>query len=621
MSNHEPGDPAEIGGSMKRPGKAASLLTAVAAGALLLAVPALAGTSVAAKVHPAKTSIVKGGILKFAEAPSSAPNYIFPVNPSPDQSVYNLDDFQPLMYEALWNASPTEPTIDFADSIGNKPVWFDRDTAVTVTLKHYMWSNGTPVTTRDITFEINLARAAGPNWGDYTPGNFPYNVKRITVQSAYKMTFYLDKAYNPTYYLDGQLGVIIPLPQNVWDRESLTGKVGNWDLNPAGAKKVWNFLNSYAEKTSTYTSSNPIWGVIDGPYELKSFGGSSAADVFVPNPKYSGPRSHVAEVEELPFTSDTAEYNELRSGNDSINVGYIPDQDVPTIPEVKASGYNVPQVRTWGIDYIIPNLKNPVLGPAFSQLYMRQAFQHLVDQTTMIKDFLHGYGIPTYGPTPIYPKGNAFADSYETRNPYPYNVSAAKSLLAAHGWRMVGGVQTCESSKCGAGVKIGTKLDIQLLYSSGSTALTQQDLLLQSDMAKAGIKLILKTESFNTVIGIVSTCNPAHPTSPTCTWQFGEYGGISYGIYPSGGELFEPGGALNAGSYNNSEVTSLIHQIRHASTLAPYYKYENLLAKTLPWIWQPTASTIGAVSKNLGGAVNVANEFDDFYPQYVYFTR
>jgi len=603
---------------MKRPAKAASLFSAVAAGALLLAVPALAGTSAAARVHP--SNIVRGGVVKFASGPGASPNYIFPVNPSPDQSAANLSQFQPLLYEPLWVSSFNEPTINYGASIGNKPVWIDGDTAAIVTLKHYMWTNGTPVTTRDITFYINLARAAGPNWGDYTPGDFPYNVKRITVQGPYKMTFYFTKSYNPTYYIDNQLSDIIPIPQNVWDRESLTGKVANWDLNPSGAKKVWDFLNSYAEKTSTYSDTNPIWGVTDGAFKLKSFGGSSSPDIFVPNPKFSGKHATISEFEELPFTSDTAEYNELRSGNGAITWGFVPDQDVPTIPQVKAAGYGVTQTRQWGVDYIIPNLKNPVLGPAFSQLYVRQALQHLVDQTTMIKAFLHGYGIPTYGPTPIYPKGNPFADAYETRNPYPYNVNAAKSLLSAHGWRIVGGVQTCESSKCGPGVKIGTKLQIQLLYSSGSTALTDQDLLLQSDMAKAGIKLSLKSETFDTVVTVVSTCNPAHPTAPTCTWQLGEYGGIDYSLYPSGGELFEPGGALNAGSYDNAEVNSLIHQIRHAPTLAPYYKYENLLAQQLPWMWQPTASGISAVADNLHGS-GINNEFGDLTPQDYYFTR
>jgi len=610
---------------MERKRSVVALVSALGAGALLLA--ACGSTSVAAKAPPptkkkkvVTSSVVKGGVVKFAEAAGGNPNYIFPVNPAPDQSVYNLDQFIPLMYQPLWSSSVNEPTIDYAASIGQKPTWIDGDTAAVVRLNHYTWTNGTPVTTRDVTFYINLARAAGANWGDYTPGDFPYNVKKITVQGPYEMTFYFTKAYNPTYYIDNQLSDIIPIPQNVWDRESLTGRVGNYDETPAGAKKVWDFLNSYAEKTGTYSDTNPIWGVTDGAWRLKTFGGSSSPDIFVPNPKYSGKHPTISEFEELPFTSDSSEYDELRSGGGALTVGYVPDQDVPTIAQVKAAGFDISQTRTWGVDYTIPNLKNPVLGPAFRQLYVRQALQHLIDQPLIVTDFLHGYGTPTYGPAPIYPKGNPYADAFEAKNPYPYSVSTAKSLLAAHGWRIVHGVQTCESTKCGSGVKIGTKLDIQLLYSSGTTAETQENELMASDMAKAGIDLTLKSEGFDTVIGIVETCNPKHPTAPTCTWQLGQYGGISYSLYPSGGELFLPGGALNAGSYDNATVNTLIHEIHHASGFATYDRYENLLSAQLPWLWNPTFSAISAVASNLHGP-GIVNEFDVLRPQDWYFTK
>jgi peptide/nickel transport system substrate-binding protein len=608
---------------MKKLHTSASLLTALGAGALMLV--AFGPTGALAATRSARPdSIIHGGVVKYAEGPGGNPNYIFPVNPSADQSSPNLAQFQPLMYQPLWTSNFNEPTINYADSIGNAPVWSHGDTEATVTLKHYLWSNGTPVTTRDITFYINLAKAAGPNWGDYTPGEFPYNVKAIKIESPTKMTFTFTKAYNPTYYIDNQLSDIIPIPQNVWDRESLNGPVGNYDETPAGAKAVWNFLNKYAENTGTYSSTNKIWGDIDGAYKLKSFGGSSSPDIFVPNPKYSGHRSTISEFEELPFTSDSAEYDELRTGTSALTLGYVPFQDIPTIPTVESAGFSITTVNSWGVDYIIPNLANPTLGPVLRQLYVRQALQHLVDQKTMIKDFLHGYGIPTYGPAPIYPLGNRFADSFEKHNLYPYSVATADRILEGHGWRVVNGVQTCEDSAlCGSKlgtVAKGTQLKLSLLYSSGSTALTEQDELFEADAARAHIDITLKSEPFNTVVGIVSTCNPKDPTEAQCTWQLGEYGGIDYSLFPSGGELFEPGGALNAGSFDNATINTLIHKIRHSATLQAYYEYENLIAAQLPWIWQPTASGVAAVAKDIHGP-GLTTEFGDLTPNLWYYTR
>ena len=47
----------------------------------------------------------------------------------------------------------------------------------------------------------------------------------------------------------------------------------------------------------------------------------------VPNPSYSGPvKPTLKEFVEVPFTSDTAEFNALVGGN--VNFGYLPTQDV-----------------------------------------------------------------------------------------------------------------------------------------------------------------------------------------------------------------------------------------------------------------------------------------------------
>ena len=54
-----------------------------------------------------------------------------------------------------------------------------------------------------------------------------------------------------------------------------------------------------------------------------------------------------------------------------------------------------------------------------SQLYIRQVLAHLIDQNTMIKHFMDGYGTPTYGPAPIYPLGNPFVSYGRKDQPLP----------------------------------------------------------------------------------------------------------------------------------------------------------------------------------------------------------
>lgn len=531
-----------------------------------------------------------------------------------------------LMWPLMYSPSANQPTIDFATSMANAPVFSHGDTQVSITMKHYAWSNGKPVTARDVIFYINLAKAAGPQWGDYVPGDFPYNLKSYTATGTYTLNFVLNKAYNPTWFTDNQLAEITPIPQNAWDKTSMSGPVGNYDMSPAGATAVWNFLNTQAQNTSTYTT-NPLWKVVDGAWTLQSFGGSSAPDVFVPNTHYSGAKPYASKFEEIPFTSSSAEFNVLRTGTSALSYGYLPSADLPAKSQISSSGFTLTPIHAWAVDYMIPNLTNPAMGAVLSQLYIRQALQHLVDQTTMIKAYMGGLGIPTYGPTPVYPKGNSFVAKTELHNPYPYSVSAAEALLKAHGWKVTpGGTDVCVTggtTGCGAGVASGTPLSLGLIVSSGAGSLTHDNELFKSDAAKAGVQINLKFQPFNSVVGIVAPCVPAtQASSPVCGWQLGEYGGISYSTDPTGGALFSPGGSLNAGSYSNPTVTGLISAVHTAPNLTPYYQYESILATQLPWIWQPVPDHLAEIANNLSGS-GLTGEFTANYiePQYWYFTK
>lgn len=594
----------------------------------LVALPVGLGARVSPRVGtPLSASATRGGVVRWAELPGTSPNWILPIVPGAQFSVVNLADFIPLLYKPLYSANFNTPTVSRSMSLAYPPVWSDNDTVVTIRLKHYLWTDGRPVTARDVTFFINLARAAGPDWGDYEPGDFPANLRSVRILGPTTLRLQLTKAYNPTYYTDNWLSIIVPLPQSVWDRESLHGRVGNYDEGLAGAKKVWSFLDSYASHLNTYSSTNPIWGVTDGPYRLESFGQSSSPDVFVPNPTYSGHRSRISRFEELPFTSTSAEYNILRSGSSALTVGYVPIHDVPTLGAVRSGGFLVEPEHYWGIAFMVPNLANPELGAVFRQLYVRQALQHLVDQPTIIKSFFHGYGVSGDGPVPVYPATNDFLTAVARRDPYPYSVAAAKALLQAHRWRIVHGVQTCESvTACGKGVKKGTRLAMKMLFPVGSTSSAEEMELYQSDAEKAGVAITLQDETFNTIIGIMNPCTPGSngvtASSPVCTWQIGTWGGSTYSwtynLFPSGGQLFVPGSADDSGLYSDPEVTRLIEDSRSASTLSPFYAYENLTARQVPYIWLPLADGLEAVAKNLRGE-GILSEYGTLAPNRWYF--
>jgi peptide/nickel transport system substrate-binding protein len=585
-------------------------------------VPALIGLGAIVLAACGSTSSSTGPAVTkteatFAEGPGAQPNYIFPLASGAYFSVANLSQFQFLMYRPLyWFGDNGQVQLNSSLSLADPPVYSSDGKSVTITLKGWKWSDGTQITARDIQFWQNLVTANKDDWAGYSPGEYPDNVLSTTINSPLSITFNLSQAYGSYFFTYNELSQITPLPQHVWDKESATGAVGDYDETPAGAQLVYKFLDQQSKSISTY-NSNPLWQVVSGPWKLKSM--DTAGNVtMVPNPGYGGPiKPTLKEFNEVPFTKDTAEFDELKSAttvsNTTIDWGYIPDADVlqkGTLSNI----YNFSVWAGWQITYFPENFSNPTNGPIFNQLYFRQAMQDLVDQNTFIAKAFFNYGYPTYGPVPTKPSSN-FVDAFEKTNPYPYNPSAAKSLLQANGWTVnAGGVSTCTSpgtgsGQCGAGVKAGAKASFNLQYVSGTPALDQEMAQFKTDFELAGIAINLSTAPFDTVIGNASGCTPGTP----CTWDMEFWGGgwiYAPDYEPTGDELWSCTGSgasaqfagSDYGHYCDPQAQADILATETSSNVQAMYTYEDYLAKNLPVIWMPVNyAQLNMINKNLKG--------------------
>ena len=141
-------------------------------------------------------------------------------------------------------------------------------------------------------------------------------------------------------------------------------------------------------------------------------------------------------VKLVPYTDDTTEYTGLKTG--AVDVGYVPPSDLahvsgseilpPTSPLAAATRSR--RTTPYGIQYYLINFHNPKTGPIFSQLYIRQALQEVMDQEGMIKAIDNGYGYPTSGAVPEEPS-NQWIPSIQSQNggqgPYAFSTSAATS--------------------------------------------------------------------------------------------------------------------------------------------------------------------------------------------------
>jgi peptide/nickel transport system substrate-binding protein len=538
---------------------------------------------------------------------NATPNFIFPYSPATNSDGYNVNLTEQMWPYLVYSGDGGKSVVNAQNSLYSSIAYSDGDKKVTIDLKHWSWSDGVPITSRDFTFVYNLLKASVPNWFLYVPGLFPDDVASVSTPGPHTVVLNLTHSYNPTFYTEDVLSSIQLLPQHAWDKTSASGKVGNYDETTAGAKAVYSFLQQQGGQMSTF-ATNPLWKVVDGPWSLSQFQASTGYYTYVPNKHYSGPQKpFLSKVINEPFTTDTAELDDLRAGS-SLDVGNLPFNDLRQAGVLKSEGYSLASMPVAGVAEIMPNLYNASVGPLLRQLYVRQALEELINRPQIVSKVYAGYADPGNGPVPLTASGPWASPLEKSGGPYPYSPSAATALLRAHGWKVVpGGTTTCQragtgASDCGAGITAGEPLSFQLAYSSGLTGIAEQNAAIQSSEEQAGVKFTLKSEPFNTLASTTGTCTASSHPASTCGWQLADFGYDPYvGLFPAGAGFFNTGGYNNLGGYSSPEMNQLINATEYGSSTQAFFTYEDYAAKQLPWLWIPNSDYIFVYRSNLAG--------------------
>ncbi|MFK0170408.1 peptide ABC transporter substrate-binding protein [Streptomyces sp. NPDC090306] len=550
------------------------------------------------------SSAASADTINYALPANFTPNWILPVGTSSHLNTNNSSISQ-VLWEPLvaYDGSAGKVGWNKNNSLATDAKFAADNKSVTITLGDRHWSDGKQITSRDVEFWFNLVKANKADWASYSPGKAPDNWTSLKTVDATHFTITFDKAYNTQWMLANELSMIRPMPQHVWDKTSASGAVSDLDRTPAGAKKVWSYLNNAAKNISGY-ATDPLWKTVSGPYTIKSFTTSGKVDLTA-NAKYDGGgTAQIKNVNLLPFTTTDAEENALRAG--TVDYGYINATDLGQKSSFTSQGYAVKEWSGWAVTYMPYNFNNPAMGAVFKQLYARQAIQMSVDQTSLSKVVFNGTAVSTFGPVPQGQK-SSFVSTEQTGDPYPFSTAKARKMLTDHGWKEQGGVMVCNDAgsgddQCGAGVAKGTKFEMQVLSQSGSTVTDNMMSALQSSFGDSGIKFSVKSAPVNTVLSQASQCKSG---DADCKWQlsfFGTAGSWYFPAYPTGDSLFSTGGGSNFGSYSNSSVDKLISATTTSSSSEAMQKYSAALAKDLPVVWLPEPDYQVSVIKNgLGG--------------------
>ncbi|HUY97779.1 MAG TPA: ABC transporter substrate-binding protein [Verrucomicrobiae bacterium] len=566
--------------------------------------------------------------VTFAGYPGEGPSYLFPLYSSAYWDVGYIPWYSSILWRPLylWGQNG-KAEFSAQHSLAAAPVFSTNaagDTVATITLKNWRWSDGQPLTSRDVEFWMNLIKAEKANWAPYVPGKFPDNVTKVAYPSARTFVVTFNRQYNTLWLLGNELTQITPIPQHAWDKESASGSVGNYDRTPAGARKVYTYLIGQAKQPSTF-ASNPLWKVVSGAWEISSFSPATDYVTFRPNPHYSGThKPRYKQFVEVPFTSDAAEFNALEAGQ--LDYGYVPLNDLSTIPALKRKGY---KIEYWAQDTmggLLLNYAPKNVGlPIVRQLYVRQALTHLVDMSAIERVFEHGTGSYAAGPIPNPGGTNPEVTAYARHDPYPFSVKAAKSLLSSHGWKVVpNGTTTCAHpgttpTTCGLGVRKGMPLQLSFVTNESTALNSGVTQLLKSDFSLAGIQLLIKSVPAAQIQAQTSSC--AWP-SKTCSWQM-EY---FLEFWPLGwpgflGAFSAPFGCNSNMWWCNPETQRLINAVHDSSSPSALAAFENYIAKEQPMIFLPIpVYRVSAVRKNLQGTAP-QDPYLDLYPQDWYYSK
>jgi peptide/nickel transport system substrate-binding protein len=609
-------------------------------GVVVVAAVAIGLVASSSKSTPSSTTAsASSNTITFAEAPGASPNYIFPYLGCQYFSVATLSQFQEMTYRPLyWFGTPGSSAVDYSLSTAAAPVFSNGNRTITINMKGWKFADGQTVNAQSLMFFLNLYKADPTSYCGYNKGyGIPDQVASAS-GSGNTVTINFTTSVNPNWILYNYLAELTPMP-NTWDVTAAgspstcaSGVYGAASTNTA-CKAVEKYLDSQAATQTNF--ADKLWtSGADGPWKLTAMDDLGNA-TFVPNATYSGPvkaQKGIDFVKEEAFTTANAEETALRSG--SVTLGYVDPtvltSNAPAPGEVGAnwsavsSKYNLATGYTWAFNYAPFNFspKDPKHA-IVEQLYIRQALQEAVDQTSIINKVDKGYGVPIDSPlppeTPQSVSGLPKALEPVT-NPYPFNLAKAKALLTTHGWKLENGVDTCVapgtgSSDCGAGIAQGATLNLSIVWASGTPALDDTFNAEVADWDAIGFKFSHSETTFNDVI---ADCESGTKFE-ICSWG----GGWSYApdYYPSGETLFAPGGGFNVGLYANAAETAAIKSTTFGT--APLKQYAELTAQQLPVLFQPQADSTGEILKTVSSLkVNGVNGLDanplqNFMPEYL----
>ena len=333
--------------------------------------------------------------------------------------------------------------------------------AVTIKLKPDLkWSDGQPVTTKDLAFTWKVGRDPNSGFSNTNPWSRAHAIDVIDDHTA---VLHVDKV--SVYY-------------DRWDEilpEHVEGAVYAKVAGPG----------DYIKQT-TYNRAPTTPGLYNGPYMITAYQ-SGAQIVLEPNPYWAGPKPGFKHIVIKLIDNTAALQANLLSGDvDMVNgegVGLTIDQ-VIAMQKQHPDQFSYIFKPSLNYEHIDLQKNNPILA----DLRVRKALLMAIDRETMVQKLFEGkQPVATTWVNPLEPNYSKDAPTYR------YDPAKAKALLAEAGWKP-GSDGICRNAA-------GEPLSIELSTTAGNRLRELQEQVLQSQWKTACVQITIKNEPARTLFG------------------------------------------------------------------------------------------------------------------------
>jgi peptide/nickel transport system substrate-binding protein len=397
---------------------------------------------------------------------------------------YDEEDFRiwAINYDLLVNFSPD----DLSPAPGIAESWDVSDDQKTVTfhlVKGAKWSDGEPITSKDVKFSLDVLGDNGALFTGYTD-----NVTSVTTPDAETVVV---KTKKPDARIVGGLFLYM-IPEHIWGKQSVKSL------------------------TTTYKPQMPMVG--SGPYIVTEFQRNRIIRM-EPNPHFRGPKPKFDELQWIKYGSDDAVERALTLGEIDVitEVQAASFERLSTTQGIKTVKAPSPSFTELAFNLCskehCPDAK---FNPAIQDKTVRQAIAFAVDRERINEISTRNTAFPGHGILPNFYKD--FFAVPEGDLDYPYDPDRARQMLEDAGW---------VEGDDGIRQKGDQKLSFNLYVRSESQENTQDARLVKEMAGEVGINFDVQVVSVDKLTELTTQKTDGKPAPDFDTFIWG-WGGDPY---------------------------------------------------------------------------------------------